>query len=105
MSLAVVACTCGGAQMRARKILERSGCKYWLDVPIYSGAKKFKEFLATLPPTMSQKDIDILKCGVEGKSSYIIIIGLTPTRMVWSDIKNNNTKAVLDAEIIINEFA
>lgn len=105
MSLAIVACTCGNVENLARRVLAKSGCNYWLDVPFYSGQERFLDFLRSLPTTIPKKDIEILKIGVGHKSSYVIIVGYTHDHMVWADLKGGDLRSQLDAEVIAREFA
>lgn len=105
MSLAIVSCSCGGAENLARRVLQKGGCKYWLEVPIFKGKEKLKDFFAFIPPTIPEKDREILKIGVKDKSSYVLIVGYDENHMIWADLKSGGIKSQLDGEVITSEFA
>lgn len=104
--LAIVSCTCGGAESLARQVLKDGGCNYWIDVPIYQGPETFNCFMDSLPEKVKEsEEAEILKFHVGMSGSYVIIVGYTENKLVWADVKNGGIKDRLDAEIIAGNFA
>lgn len=104
--LAVVSCTCGGAENFARKILKLAECDYWLDVPIYKGKDNVDRFIETLPANLQKcREAEALKYLVAHASSYVVIAGYDNEKLVCADIKNGDIKSKLDADVIIRAFA
>ena len=104
--LAVVSCTCGGAENFARKTLKLAGCDYWLDVPIYKGKDNVDRFIETLPANLQKcREAEALKYLANRASSYVVIAGYDNEKLVCSDIKNGDVKSKLDADVIIRAFA
>lgn len=104
--LAVISCTCGGAENLARKTLKLAECDYWLDVPIYKGENNVNKFIETLPANLQGcREAEALKYLANKVSSYVVIAGYDNEKLVCADIKNGDMKSKLDADVIIRAFA
>ena len=102
--LAVVACTCGNSESLARRVLKEGGCERWLEVPIFKGKDKVREFAFLLQGHAPQDKIDEIKHYVSDKSSYVVVVGYTPHQVEWVDIKNGDLTSMLDGKVIAREF-
>ena len=99
-------CECGGVTNLMRRTLKSAGLDNWLDITLYRGKSKFKEFYDGLPEEQKGRlEIGALNQHLANVSSYAVILGIDGDRIVWSDIKSGDVKSRLDAEIIAAKFA
>lgn len=104
--IAIVTCTCGGAEGLARTVLKNGGHPDWLNVPIASGAKQTEYVLDTLKDKYgSAPGYAALRDFVKNHGRYVVVIGFNGKVFAWTDISRGTLKDRLDAEILVNEFA
>lgn len=104
--IAVVTCTCGGAEGLARTALKNGGVKNWLSYPIAQGKQQTKYVL----DTMRNKFGDVaafqaLEAYIQKSGRYVVIIANDGKKFAWTDISRGTLKERLDAEILVSEFA
>ncbi len=99
-----ITCMCGSVESLIQNFLRGAGCDYWLDVPIRKGKQKSLDTLNQLPQTPEN---EMLKSYLDKASKWAVIIGYNPdtNQMRWSDITHNSTKARVEAELVVENFA
>ena len=104
--IAVVTCTCGGAEGTARTALKNGGHPDWLNIQIAKGKAQTKYVLDTLKSRYeSSSSYQALCQHVEKRGRYVVIIGYRDKIFAWADISRGSVKDRLDAEILVKEFA
>ena len=104
--IAVVTCTCGGAEGLARTALKNGGYPDWLNTPIAQGKSQTKYVLESLKARYEDvSSYKALKAHVENRGRYVVIIGYKDKTFAWTDISRGSLKDRLDAEILVKEFA
>lgn len=104
--IALLLCRCPGAEQRARRFLERNGISDWASVPSHLGKISAYEFIKNLPPTAEGPDYKgALSDFISHAGGYIIVVGWDDNHLMWSNIKTTATKAIVDAELILERFA
>lgn len=104
--IAVVTCTCGGAEGLARTALKNGGVGNWLDFPIAKGKQQTKYVLDTMRNKFGEVDsFKALETYTQKSGKYVVIIANDGKRFAWTDISRGSLKDRLDAEILIKEFA
>ena len=104
--IAVVTCTCGGAEGLARTALKNGGHPDWLNFPIAQGKSQTKFVLDTFKSKHENNSAYKALCEfVEKKGRYVVIIGEKGKTFAWADIARGSIQERLDAEILIKEFA
>lgn len=104
--IAVVTCTCGGAENLARTALKNGGHPDWLNLTISKGKSQTKYVLDALKSRyQNASSYQALAEYVEKRGRYVVIIGYKDKTFAWTDIANGTLKDRLDAEILVKEFA
>lgn len=104
--IAVVTCTCGGAEGLARTALKNGGVKNWLSYPIAQGKQQTKYVLDTLRAKFGEvSSFKALEAFTQKSGRYVVIIAHDGKRFAWTDIARGSIKERLDAEILVSEFA
>ena len=104
--IAVVTCTCGGAEGLARTALKNGGHPDWLNFPIAQGKNQTKFVLDTFKAKHENNSAYKALCDfVEKSSRYVVIIGEKGKTFAWADIARGSLQERLDAEILVKEFA
>lgn len=104
--IAVVTCTCGGAEGLARTALKNGGVENWLNYPIAQGKQQTKFVLDTMRSKFGDVDsFKALETYTQKSGKYVIIIAHDGKRFAWTDISRGSLKERLDAEILVKEFA
>lgn len=104
--IAVVTCTCGGAESLARTALKNGGHPDWLNTPIAQGKNQTKYVLESLKNRYENiSSYQALVDHVNKKGRYVVIIGYKDKVFAWTDISRGSIQDRLDAEILVKEFA
>lgn len=103
--IAVLVCYCPTAEPKAYRFLQ-SRIGKWMEVPVYRGKAESEKFLRDFegyPPDDRSPQGLSKHIGRVGK--FVVIVGYNDNEFGWSDIANNDAKAEIDAEIILERFA
>ena len=104
--IAVVTCTCGGAEGMARTVLKNGGLSNWLEIPIAQGKNQTKYVLDTFKSKHENNSAYKALCDyVEKKGRYVVLIGEKGKTFAWADVARGTLQERLDAEILVKEFA
>lgn len=104
--IAIVTCTCGGAEGLARTALKNGGHPDWLNFRIAKGKQQTKYVLDTLRAKYGDVDsYKALETFTQKSGKYVVIIAYDGKKFAWTDISRGTLKDRLDAEILIKEFA
>ncbi len=99
-------CECGGVENLMRKTLRSAGLDNWLEIPMYKGKDRYREFYENLPKEQKDRlEIGALNQHLASAASYAVVLGMKDDRIVWSDVKSGDVKSRLDAEVIASKFA
>ena len=104
--IAVVTCTCGGAEGLARSALKNGGHPDWLNMPIAQGKKQTEFVLDTFKQKHENNSSYQALCEyVKKRGRYVVIIGEKGKVFAWADISRGTIQERMDAEILVKEFA
>lgn len=104
--IALLLCRCPGAEQRARRFLEKNNVHAWASIPAYTGKVMSQQFFSSLPPTAIGPDHPgALQDFIARAGGYIVVAGWDKEHFMWSNIKNSDAKAQIDAELILEQFA
>lgn len=104
--IAVITCTCGGAEGLARTALKNGGYQDWLTLPIAQGKSQAKYVLDTFKAKHGDNSAYQALCEfIEKSSRFVVVIGERDKTFAWADIARGSLQEKMDAEILVKEFA
>lgn len=99
-----LACSCGGVDSLMRRILKNANYPKWLTEPIYKGKEKVIAMIDK-PELQEKVELRALLSHVKGASSFAIILGIKNGKTIWADAGRGDVQSVMDAQIIVEQFA
>ena len=104
--IAIVTCTCGGAENMARTVLKNGGHPNWLNEPVAQGKSQTKYVLDALRSRYKDDPaFQALEQFTSKAGKYIVVIGYDKNVFKWTDVARGKLKDRIDGEIIVKEFA
>ena len=99
-------CDCGGAERLIRKVFSDAGIQNWLNVPIYKGKARFKEFFNDCPDEYKNTlEMGALNQYITNASKFTVVLGMKNGHICWADSSAGDIKSRLDAQVICEKFA